>query len=33
MGKPRDFAGKLLENIKRAEEWKNNEGECWWESI
>ena len=25
MGKPRDFAGKLLKNIKRAEEWKKNE--------
>ena len=26
MGKLRDFAGKLLKNIKRAEEWKKNEG-------
>ena len=33
MGKPRDFAGKLLKSIKRAEEWKKNEGECRWESI
>ena len=26
MGKLRDFAGKLLKNIKRTEEWKKNEG-------
>ena len=26
MGKPRDFAGKLLKNIKRAEEWKRMRG-------
>ena len=26
MGKPRDFAGKLLKNIKRAEEWKSMRG-------
>ena len=26
MGKPRDFAGKLLKYIKRAEEWKSMRG-------
>ena len=26
MGKPRVFAGKLLKNIKRAEEWKRMKG-------
>ncbi len=26
MGKPRDFAGKLLKNIKRAEEWMHMRG-------
>ena len=26
MGEPRDFAGKLLKNIKRAEEWKRMMG-------
>ena len=26
MGKPRVFAGKLLKNIKRAEEWKRMRG-------
>ena len=26
MGKPRDFAGKLLKNIKRAEKWKRMRG-------
>ena len=26
MEKPRDFAGKLLKNIKRAEEWKRMRG-------
>ena len=26
MGKLRDFAGKLLKNIKRAEEWKRMRG-------
>ena len=33
MGKPRDFAGKLLKNIKRTEEWMHMRGECRWESI
>ena len=28
MGKPRDFAGKLLKNIKRTEEWMHMRGEC-----
>ena len=26
MGEPRDFAGKLLKNIKRTEEWKRMRG-------
>ena len=26
MGKPRDFAGKLLKNIKRTEEWMRMRG-------
>ena len=26
MGKPRDFAGKLLKNIKRTEEWMQMRG-------
>ena len=26
MGKPRDFAGKLLKNIKRAEGWMRMRG-------
>ena len=26
MGKPRDFAGKLLKNIKKTEEWKRMRG-------
>ena len=26
MGKPRDFAEKLLKNIKRAEEWMHMRG-------
>ena len=28
MGKPRDFAGKLLKNIKKVEEWKRMRGDA-----
>ena len=28
MGKPRDFAGKLLKNINKTKEWKRMRGDA-----